>query len=267
MLKTFVREFWLFGLKQAHACLFGGFLLSAMLLTKLWYPFESFHRYDFLLVVAAAFQILLLLSRLESPSEASVVIVFHILAVGMEVFKTSAHVYSWHYPEEYTVGIGNVPLFVGFMYSAVGSYIARIWRIFDLRFSMYPPRWAAILLVSLIYTNFFTHHYVYDFRWILLAATALLFGRCVIYFKVDTNHRRVPLMLGWLLVASLIWIAENVGTYCGIWLYPFQVHEWRLVPISKLTSWFLLMIVSFVLVSLVHRPKLVSRETSNPRIL
>ena len=261
VLRTFVYEFWLFGLKQARACVFGGFLLSAMLLTKLWYPLEPFHRCDFLLLAAVAFQVLVLICRPRPSGEVSVVIIFCVLAMGMEVFKTSAPVYSWHYPEEYTVGIGKVPLVVGFMYGAVGSYIARSWRILDLRFSTYPSMRASIVLVSFIYLNFFTHHYIYDFRWILLAVAVLLFGRCAVYFRVDTKHRRVPLMLGWLLIASFIWIAENIGTYSGIWLYPFQVDGWRLVPLSKLTSWFLLMIVSFVLVSLVHKPKLVGRET------
>ena len=36
--------------------------------------------------------------------------------------------------------IGGVPLFTGFMYAAVGSYLVRVYRLFDLRFDRYPRR-------------------------------------------------------------------------------------------------------------------------------
>ena len=150
-----IEELWLFGLKQAHACKFGGFLLAIMLATRFWYPFESLHRYDFIFLSAILFQVGLLLFRLESPREAFVIIVFHIVATIMELFKTSDAIASWTYPEEYFFGIGNVPLFTGFMYSAVGSYIARIWRIFDFEFSDYPSRTITVLLVSGIYQLLF----------------------------------------------------------------------------------------------------------------
>jgi len=35
--------------------------------------------------------------------------------------------------------IMGVPLFSGFMYACVGSYMARVWRIFDFRFDRFPP--------------------------------------------------------------------------------------------------------------------------------
>ena len=55
-----LREFWLFGVKQAYACVFGGFLLAVMLGTRLWYPFEALHRYDFIFIAAVVFQLVLL---------------------------------------------------------------------------------------------------------------------------------------------------------------------------------------------------------------
>ena len=53
----------------------------------------------------------------------------------MEMFKTG--VGSWIYPEPSFFRIGGVPLFSGFMYAAVGSYIARAWRLFD--FQLHAP--------------------------------------------------------------------------------------------------------------------------------
>lgn len=254
LLKTFLHEFWLFGIKQASACVFGGFLLALMILTRFWYPFEFLYRYDFLFLAAIAFQIVLLSFRLESPREAVVILIFHVVATVMELFKTSDGIRSWQYPEPFVIGIGNVPLFAGFMYSAVGSYIARVWRIFDFRYSSYPPLWSTVVLVALIYANFFTHHYVFDIRWLLIFASLLMFGRVTIYFRMDSVHRQMPLVIGWLLVALFIWFAENLATYSNVWIYPSQKHQWQLVPLSKLTAWYLLMMLSFVLVSLVNRP-------------
>ena len=255
-MKTFLREFWLFGIKQASACIFGGYLLFLIILTKLIYPTDAvLHRYDFLFLAAVSFQIFLLVFRLESLKEALVIIIFHIVATGMEIFKTSDAIRSWQYPESFVIGIGNVPLFAGFMYSAVGSYIARVWRIFDFRFTHYPRREFTFALAVLIYINFFSHHFFYDLRWILLTFAFLLFGRCRIYFKMDMKHRWMSLLLGQFLVALFIWFAENISTYAGIWLYPNQTEQWKMVSFSKLIAWFLLMLISFVLVTLVHRPE------------
>ncbi|NVJ51385.1 MAG: DUF817 domain-containing protein [Gammaproteobacteria bacterium] len=252
MIKTFIFEFIQFGLKQAYACLFGGFLLLVMVVTKYWYPLESLHRYDFIFLAAIVFQLFLLLFKLETWRESLVIVVFHVVATIMELFKTSDAIGSWYYPEAYYFGIANVPLFTGFMYSAVGSYLTRVWRIFDFRFSYYPAKYLTVILVTLIYLNFFTHHFIWDIRWWLLGFTVVLFFRTQIYFKVATEYRSMPLLFGWFLVALFIWFAENVATFVDIWHYPEQAEVWQLVSLAKLSSWYLLMLLSFVLVSFVN---------------
>ncbi|MGI0119904.1 DUF817 domain-containing protein [Zooshikella sp. RANM57] len=254
--KKIINELWLFGLKQAYASIFGGFLLFTMIVTSYWYPLENLHRYDFIFISAIVFQVLLLITKLETLRESLVIIVFHIVATVMEVFKTSDAIQSWSYPEEYLFGIGNVPLFTGFMYSAVGSYLARVWRIFELEYSHYPSKKATGILVTLIYVNFFSHHYIWDFRWFLLGLTIFLFYRIKIYFKIIKTHRHMPLLVGWFLVALFIWFAENIATFTNIWLYPHQSAEWQMVSLSKLSSWYLLMLISFVLVSLINSVKI-----------
>ncbi|MES2056937.1 MAG: DUF817 family protein, partial [Pseudomonadota bacterium] len=52
-----------------------------------------------------------------------------------------------------------------------------------------------------------------------------------------------------------IWFAENIGTYTRAWVYPSQGATWSIVSPQKLGAWYLLMIISFVLVSLLHRPE------------
>jgi uncharacterized membrane protein YoaT (DUF817 family) len=148
-----------------------------------------------------------------------------------------------------------VPLFSGFMYAAVGSYIARVSRIFDMRYSHYPREALTFLLVAAIYLNFFTHHYVWDMRWLLFAATILLFLRTEVHYRVFRFRHRMPLLLGFALVALFIWLAENIATWSRVWLYPNQKSAWSMVSLAKFGSWYLLMILSFVLVNLVHRPR------------
>lgn len=256
--KRFVWEFWLFGLKLAYACLFGGFLLGVIIVTKVWYPFESLHRYDFIFLSAVVFQLFLLVTKLETLRESLVIVIFHIVATLMELFKTSDVIGSWTYPEDYVLGIGNVPLFTGFMYSAVGSYIARIWRIFDFRFDYYPRFGITLILALLVYANFFTHHFIVDFRWIILALIVGCFYKSNIYFRVDKQYRTMPLLLGWFLVALFIWFAENISTYASVWVYPNQRQGWQLVSFSKLIAWYLLMYVSFVLVTCVNTIRKIS---------
>ena len=254
-LSAFFWEFFVFGFKQAWACLFGGILLALVLVTKWFWPAHaSLARYDFLFLCAVGVQTLLLILRMETVREAKVILVFHVVGTVMELFKTS--VGSWSYPEASFFRIGHVPLFSGFMYASVGSFMARTTRIFDMRYTRYPDlRWT-VVLAMLIYANFFTHHFIPDMRVLLFVLVAAVFGRTWVYYKSYRAYRRMPLLLGFGLTAMFIWIAENVGTFATVWVYPHQRHGWQLVHFSKYGSWLLLMIVSFILVSLAHRPKL-----------
>ncbi len=243
-------EFLLFGFKQAWACLFGALLLALLLATHLLYPADAaLHRYDFLTLCAVAIQVGMLLFRLETWDEAKVILIFHIVGTVMELFKTAAG--SWVYPEASVLHVGAVPLFSGFMYASVGSYIARVWRIFDFRFCAYPPRWATYALALGIYVNFFAHHWFVDLRLLLFAVAAILFWNTRIYFRNWRQHRWMPLLVGQFLVAVFIWLAENIATFANAWNYPGQENGWEMVSPAKLGAWFLLMLISFVLVSLV----------------
>ncbi|MDP3898590.1 MAG: DUF817 domain-containing protein [Mesorhizobium sp.] len=247
-------EFLVFGLKQAWACLFGGAMLGLIIATRyLWPDGAPLARYDFLFLAAVGLQLALLAARLETPREASVILIFHVVGTAMELFKTGAG--SWSYPEANLFRIDGVPLFSGFMYAAVGSYLARITRIFDMRYTSYPPLWATVVLAAGIYVNFFTHHYTLDIRLLLFAATALMFLRTQVHYRVFRFRHRMPLLLGFLLVSLFIWFAENIGTWSRAWIYPGQEAAWTPVSLNKLGAWYLLMIISFVLVSLVHRPR------------
>lgn len=247
-------EFVVFGLKQAWACIFGAAMLVLLFTTSLWYHDGlAVARNDFITLGAIGIQLFMVVFRLESLRELRVILLFHLVGTGMELFKTS--VGSWIYDGEGVLQLFNVPLYSGFMYAAVGSYMVRVYRLFDLRFDRYPRRWITALLAGAIYLNFFSHHYLYDFRWILLLAVAIVYARCMMHFRVFRTRPRMPLLVSFTLVAAFIWAAENIATFSRAWSYPNQLDGWQPVSIEKLVSWFLLMIISVVLVAWVYPPR------------
>ncbi len=244
----------LFVLKQGWACLFGGLFLAAIIATRLvWQADWPVHRYDALFLFAIAMQAVFLWTRLETWVEARVILLFHLTGTAMEWFKVWAG--SWAYPEPGLFKVMEVPLFSGFMYAAVGSYMARVIRIFDMRFAPYPPLWATFLLAGAIYVNFFAHHFTVDLRLGLFAATVILFARTRIWFRIDTRDFWMPLPLAAVLSSLALWLAENLGTLTGTWLYAGQVPG-QMVNWGKLGSWYLLLYVAFVTVTLVTRRSL-----------
>ncbi len=246
-------EFVAFVLKQAWACVFGAAMLAVIFAARLWYPDDAaLARNDAITLAAVAIQIVMVATRLETWRELRVVVLFHIVGTAMEVFKTD--VGSWTYGADGILRIAGVPLFSGFMYAAVGSYLVRVYRLFDLRFTRYPRVWVTAVLAGAIYLNFFTHHVIWDLRWVLLAAVAVVFARTTMYFRVFRRVLRMPVLVAFLLVAVFIWLAENIATWSQAWAYPGQEDGWEPVSIAKLGSWLLLMIISVVLVTWVYRP-------------
>jgi uncharacterized membrane protein YoaT (DUF817 family) len=244
---------------QFSAAIFGILILSLIMVTSMiWQDGWPIYRYDFLFVAVVVFQAWLLWTGRETWAEARVIFVFHIVGVIMEIFKTS--VGAWVYPEPAILRIGGVPLFTGFMYSAVGSYIARGWKLTDMRLSGAPAESAGGLLALAIYINFYSHHFIPDIRYVLMAVTVLLYWRCWAHFP---TLGRAPILALFFLVGVLVYVAENIGSLSGTWLYPNQMNEWRLVPIGKLGSWTLLMIVSFSLVRLVKRDPVETETAPN----
>ena len=149
----------------------------------------------------------------------------------MELFKTAAG--SWIYPEPSVLRLGGAPLFTGSMDAAVGSYGARAWRVFDVRFVRHPPMAAVLALAAAVYVNFFTHHWLPDVRLALFAASVVLLLDASAY-RVWRRERTMPLVPGFVLVALFIWVAENVGTYAQAWRYPNQAAGRAPVGFGKL---------------------------------
>lgn len=249
-----VAEFIMFGLKQGWACLFGAVMLVLLIVTKaVWQPDWALARYDFLVIAAVSIQILFLATGLESWREAGVILLFHISGTIMEIFKLEMG--SWAYPEAGILKIGGVPLFSGFMYAAVGSFMARVIRIFDMRFTPYPYEPLTWALGLAIYLNFFWHHFGPDARYLLMIGTVVIYWRTRIWFTVSDRAYPMPLVVAAALSTIFLWIAENIGTLTGTWIYAGNT-SFHWTGLAKAGSWYLLLYVSFVQVALVHRDRL-----------
>lgn len=235
-----VRFAWL----EARACTFALALFAGLAVsTVVELPMP---RYDALLLYALLVTLLFWRIGLETAREIAVIAVFHVIGLVFELVKVRLG--SWSYPEPAMAKLGGVPLYSGFLYAAVGSYVCRAWRLLDLRLSSYRPL-ATGLAAAAIYLNFITHHWLPDLRWPLAAALVATTWGAWVHFTVGWHRYRMPLALSFVLIGFFLWVAENVATFLGAWSYPHQLDTWRLVHPSKFGAWALLVSVSFTLIA------------------
>ena len=235
-----------FGWLQVQCCLFAVAVFVGLAVSSVL-PLPV-ARYDALLGYALLVTLLLALLRLETGREVAVIAAFHLVGLGLELFKV--RVGSWSYPEAAWTKVGGVPLYAGFMYAAVGSYLCQAFRRFQLRVDLFP--WVpAVLLAAAAYGNFFTHHVLPDVRWLVAAGFVVVLRRSWVSYTVGGRRYAMPLSLSFVLIGFFLWVAENGATLLGAWQYPHQVQAWRLVHVGTWGSWALLVSLSFVLVAAV----------------
>ncbi|MGN7454247.1 DUF817 domain-containing protein [Paenibacillus pasadenensis] len=239
-----------FGRKQALSCAFPVLIFASLGFTKL-VDVPGIARYDLLLLLCLAIQAAMLLLRLETARELQVVLLFHLIGLMLELFKVRMG--SWSYPGEGWSKIGGVPLYSGFMYASVASYMCQAWRRLELSFRGWPDLRLSTGLALLAYANFFTHHWLPDLRWWLTAAIFAAFWRASVSYTAGGQRLKMPVLASFALIALFIWLAENVSTFLGAWAYPDQRLGWSLVHWGKLSSWFLLVILSLLLVYALKR--------------
>ena len=246
--KRFAVEFTYFGIKEARACLFAGLFFAAVFLVPRS-GLAGLPRYDALLAIALLIQVWMVATKLETWDEVKAIGLFHLVGFALEAFKTSSSIKSWSYPDFAYTKVLGVPLFSGFMYAAVGSYIIQAWRLFDLRIQHHPPYWMAAVMALLIYINFFTHHFIGDYRWYVAAGLCGLYARAVVVFRPLDRDRQMPLLLSFVLIGFFIWLAENISTFFSLWHYPNQMGAWSTVHLGKWSAWSLLVVMTFTIVA------------------
>jgi len=229
---------------EARACAFAVVIFAGLALSTL-VPLPI-ARYDALLAYGVAATLTFWALRLETGREVLGTLAFHLVGLVFEVLKVRLG--SWSYPEAALTKIGGVPLYSGFMYAAVGSYIARAWRLFDLRLTAYRPVPTAVLAAA-VYANFLTHHLLPDVRAVLALLLVLATWRTWVHYTVGRSRYRMPLGLSFVLIGFFLWLAENISTVFRAYEYPDQADGWSMVHVGKFGSWALLVVVSFVLVA------------------
>jgi uncharacterized membrane protein YoaT (DUF817 family) len=252
-MKFALKEFFIFGLKEARACIFAGTFFVLLFISN-YFTF-GLPRYDFLFITAILTQVIIFVSGLESKDEVKVIFLFHLIGLVLELYQTSPMIAAWSYPEDAFFKIATVPLYSGFMYAAIGSYLSQAWRLLKVRLMNHRSYLASALLCLAIYVNFFTNDFFYDFKWLLILAVFIFYWKTKIYFTVTTKEYWMPLSLSFILIGFFIWVAENISTYLGAWQYPEQVQTWHFVSPEVATSWFLMIIISFILIAYLKHVK------------
>jgi uncharacterized membrane protein YoaT (DUF817 family) len=243
-----LRQLIRFATQQVLSCVFAVTVFGMLALTQV-IP-TPLPRYDMMLIICLLFTLGMWLTKLETTREVLVVFLFHLVGLALELFKVQTG--SWEYPDPAYTKVLGVPLFSGFMYAAVGSYMCQAWRRLDLVLLDYRPLPTSIAAAA-IYANFFTNHWLPDLR--VLAAAALLVAvwPTKVCYLVDGVRYRMPLAVSFALIGAALWLAENMGTLVGAWRYPDQQEHWHAVHVAKFGSWALMVSVSFVLVASLKR--------------
>lgn len=243
-LQYFIQQLFAFAWQEALSCIFPVVLFVSLAVTK---SLNVAHRYDIMLAIAILTQVMMYLTRLETLDEIKVICVFHILGTGLELYKV--HMGSWSYPQSAWTKVDGVPLYSGFMYASIASYMCQTWRRLDMQLACWPSSLLTWPIGALIYMNFFTDHFFFDLRWILMFLLFPIFWRTKIVFTIRNAVYRIPLLLGFALVGLFVWFAENIATYFQAWVYPNQHYGWHMVSTGKISSWALLVIVSGIIVA------------------
>ncbi|WP_030454756.1 DUF817 domain-containing protein [Herbidospora cretacea] len=243
-MRFFVAQLVRFAWAEAKACgfavgLFAGLALSSVL--PLPVP-----RYDALLLYAVALTVVFRVMRWETTEELAVIGGFHLVGLAFELVKVRLG--SWSYPEYAYTKFFGVPLYSGFLYAAVGSYVCAAWRILSLRLVAYRAVPVTLLAVA-IYVNFVSRHWWVDLRVPLAVLLIIVTWGTAVRFTVGGHRYRLPLAPALLLTGFFLWVAENLATFLGAWQYPHQRDGWRLVHTGKIGAWALLVTVSFVIVA------------------
>ena len=114
-----------FALLELACCAFAIAIFVGLAASALIWKYTNppIARYDALLIYVVVVQIAFVALKQETWRELGVICAFHLIGLALEVFKV--HTGSWAYPDAGAVRVGGVPVFSGFMYASVGSYICR----------------------------------------------------------------------------------------------------------------------------------------------
>jgi uncharacterized membrane protein YoaT (DUF817 family) len=240
-----MRQVLRFAWVEVTCCLFAALFFTGLALVRV-VPLGPVSEGDALFLWCLAVTLLLYVTGWETGREVAVIAAFHLVGLALELFKV--HAGSWTYPKVGVATVGGMPLYSGFMYASVGSYVCQAWRRFDLRIAGYRAVWTGVVAAA-VYANFFTEHALPDLRLPLALVLLAVTARTTVWFTVGRRRYAMPLALSFVLIGFFLWLAENAATFLDAWRYPDQSLSWTAVHPAKVGSWSLLVVVSVVLVA------------------
>jgi uncharacterized membrane protein YoaT (DUF817 family) len=243
--RVFTGQLLRFAWLEALSCAYAVALFAGMAAIELL-PTAPVAHYDLLLGFGLLLTLAAWATGWERGRNVAAIAGCHLLGLALELVKVRAG--SWSYPHPALTKVGGVPLYSGFMYAAVGSFVCASWRLLRLRLSGYRPR-LMVLLAAAAYANFLTDRWWPDLRWPIALLLVLATARTTVHFTVGARRYRMPLALSFTLIGFFLWLAENIATALGAWRYPYQLHAWQPVSVAVWSSWALLIVVVFVLVT------------------
>ncbi len=170
---------------------------------------------------------------LETKDELKVITVFHLIGLLLEIYKV--HFGSWSYPEEAHSKIFGVPLYSGFMYASVASYICQAWRRLYLQMHYWPKAIFYRAIRSNDLLQFFSRIIFYTiFRWFLALLLFIVFFRTFVEFSLrGVTYKNTTGSLLFSLSVSSFGLQRTSQHFFGAWQYPNQREAWNLVHLSK----------------------------------
>ncbi|MEO0343657.1 MAG: DUF817 family protein [Pseudomonadota bacterium] len=235
---------------QICAAWFGiAFLVAIAGSAAIWQEDWALARNDALFGVGVALVLLVFMLGVNRGFDAVPMVFVFALGIGLELQKTG--IGAWAYADDGTLMLGAKPLFVGFMYASVASYVIRALRLKGLQV-LHLPHWGWAALGGIVLYGAYFLALPFWGRPVLILWAGLLYHRARVQ-SPSGSWLPVPVALGF--AALLLWVAENVGTMSGTWTYSGQ-SAGELVSLSKIGAWFVLLTVIFSVVTYLGRDAL-----------
>src|SRR5262249_35499974 len=118
-MRFFVAQLCRFSWLEARCCAFAVAVFGGLAVSKV-VPLPI-ARYDALLAYCVLVTVLFRLAGWETTRDVLVIAGFHLVGLVFELVKVPLG--SWSYPEPAVTKVLGVPLYSGFLYAAVGSYV------------------------------------------------------------------------------------------------------------------------------------------------
>ena len=193
-----IKQLLHFTYEQTLSCLFPVVIFLTLALSKI-VSIPGLYRYDFILIACLLMQWIMYKTGLETKDELKVITVFHLIGLLLEIYKV--HFGSWSYPEE-----AYSKIFEFRFTAALCTQVSQV---------TYAKRgegciYKCIITESYFYRairsndllQFFTHHFLYDFRWFLTLLLFIVFFRTFVEFSLRGVTYKIPLVLSFSLSVS-----------------------------------------------------------------